>query len=83
MRLIYFSILLLLAGAVVLFVVENNELITLNYLGQSVELSPAVLLGIVYLLGMVSGGTVVSWVRHSLRRVSERPAQKSTYVAAK
>jgi lipopolysaccharide assembly protein A len=76
MRLVYFFMLLLLAGAVAVFVLQNNDLITLHYLGQSVECSPAILLGIVYLLGMVSGWTIFSWVRHSLQRVVERPAQR-------
>jgi uncharacterized membrane protein YciS (DUF1049 family) len=79
MRMIYFFILLLLAGAVALFVLQNNELITLQYLGQSVECSPAVLLAIVYVLGMVSGWTVVGWVKYSVGRVSQRPAQQSAY----
>ena len=72
MRLIYFFLLLLLGGTVAHFVLQNDEPITLHYLGQSLEWSPAVLLGVVYLLGMVSGWTVVRLVQHSLRRVSER-----------
>ena len=78
------GVLLLLAGAVALFVLQNSELFTLHYLGQSIELSASVLLGIVYLLGMVSGWSVVGLLRHSLRRVSERPARRSdAYAAAK
>lgn len=73
MRLMCFFILLLLAGAVALFALQNNELITLQYLGHSIECAPWILLGIVYLVGMVSGGTVVGWIRHSLRQVSQRP----------
>ena len=78
MRLIYFCILLFLVTAVGIFVLQNNEPITLQYLGHSIECSPWVLLGIVYLLGMVSGGTVIGLLHRSLQRVSERHAQQSS-----
>ncbi len=77
MRLIYVFILLLLAAAVGIFVVQNNEVITLQYFGHSVESSPWFLLGVVYLLGMVTGGTVVGFVRRSVERVSEGHAHRT------
>jgi len=75
MRRIYFLILLFLVGAIGVFALQNRELITVQFLGQSVSCPPWLLIAIVYLLGMVSGGTVVGFVQHSLRRVAERPAQ--------
>ncbi len=72
MRVIYISILLILLGAIGVFALQNRETITLQYLDRSVACPLALLIGIVYLLGMVSGWTVVGFLHRSLRRVSER-----------
>jgi len=80
MRWFYLFILLFLATAVGIFILQNNEPITLQYLGQRIECSPWVVLGIVYLLGMVSGGTVVGLVRHSIQRVSEHQPHQTNAV---
>ena len=74
MRVIYFLILLVVLGAIGVFALQNQEVITLKYLDRSVSCAASLLIGIVYLLGMVSGWTVVGVVRRSLRRVSERPS---------
>ncbi len=74
MRRIYFFILLFLLGAVGLFALQNREPITLQYLSGSVSCPSALLVGIVYLLGMLSGWTVIGLMQRSLRRVTDRPA---------
>jgi putative membrane protein len=74
MRFIQAIILLVFLGAIGLFAVQNTEAITVTF-GKWKATGPVALLAIVaYLLGMISGGTVVSFFRRSLRRVSERPA---------
>ena len=72
MRFVYFLILLILVAAVVIFAVQNNETVTLHLFDRSISSSLPVLIAIVYLLGMVSGWTVVGFLRRSLRRVTER-----------
>jgi len=74
MRVVYGLILLLLLGAVGVFAVQNREIIPLNYLDRSVTCPVSLLVAIVYLLGMVSGWTVLGIVRRSLRRVTEHPS---------
>jgi putative membrane protein len=74
MRLIYFLILLLFLAAIGIFALQNNETITLQYLGRTVSCPPSLLIAIVYVLGMVSGWTVVGLVQRSLRRVTQHPA---------
>ena len=71
MRIIYLLILLALLGAIGVFALQNRETIVLQYLDRNVSCPLALLIVIVYLLGMVSGWTVIAFVRHSLRRVSE------------
>ena len=75
MRWVYIFILLLLVGAISVFAVQNRELIALQYFDWRVACPLALLVAIVYVLGMVSGGTVVGVVLRSLRRVTERPAR--------
>ena len=72
MRFVYLLILLIVLAAVAVFAIQNNETVTLRYLDRSITSSLPVLIGVVYLSGMVSGWTVVGLLRHSLRRVAER-----------
>jgi lipopolysaccharide assembly protein A len=73
MRFIQAVILLVFLAAIALFAVQNTEAITVAFWTWKAT-GPVALLAIVaYLLGMVSGGTVVTFVRRSLHRVSERP----------
>jgi hypothetical protein len=73
LRFLGFVVLLFVLGAVGLFVLQNHEAITLQYLDRSVSCSPALLSAVAYLLGMVSGGTVFGLARRSLRRATDRP----------
>jgi lipopolysaccharide assembly protein A len=77
MRIVYLFILLLLVGVVGVFVVQNSNLITLYFFDWSVSSPISLLTAVIYLLGMVSGGTVVGFVQRSYRRVTERTAQRS------
>ena len=72
MRFVYFLILLVVLAAVVVFAMQNNETVTLRYLDRSVTSSLPLLIAAVYLLGMVSGWTVVGFLKRSLQRVTER-----------
>jgi lipopolysaccharide assembly protein A len=74
MWLVCFVILLVVLAVVVVFGVQNNEAVTLRYLDQSVSTTLPLLIAAVYLLGMVSGWTVVGFLKRSLRRVTERRA---------
>jgi len=71
MRIVYIVILLIVLAAVVLFAVQNNETVTLQYLNGSVTSSLPVLIGIVYLLGMFSGWTVMGLLKRTVQRVTE------------
>jgi len=72
MRFVYLFILLTVLAAVAVFAVQNNEPVTLRYLDQSISTSLPALIAAVYLVGMVSGWTVVGFITRSLRRVTER-----------
>jgi uncharacterized integral membrane protein len=72
MRVVYLLILLLVLAAIIVFAVQNNENVTLNYLDRSVSCPLPLLIAAVYVLGMVSGWTVVGFLKRSIQKVTER-----------
>jgi lipopolysaccharide assembly protein A len=73
MRFIQAIIFLVFLGAVGLFAVQNMETIKVSFWTWSITGPIALLIVVVYLLGMMSGWAVVAFVRRSLRRVTESP----------
>ena len=75
MRIIQGILLLLFLGAILIFAVQNNtQQVQLSFLRwKSIPTTLPVLSGVLYLLGMVTGWTVVAFVRGSLRKIAERP----------
>lgn len=72
MRYLQAVILLVFLGALGIFVVQNTQAITVQYLNWSVTAPAAIMAIAVYFIGMLSGWTVVAFLSRSLRRVSER-----------
>lgn len=71
----YFQALVLLVflSAVLVFALQNTETVTVRFLAWSTLAPEAFLIIAVYVLGMLSGWTVVAFLGRSLRRVTERP----------
>jgi len=74
MRFIQAILLLIFLCAVGMFAAQNTEAIEVSFWTWRVTAPVALLAIAAYLLGMLSGWTVVAFVRRSLRKVSERPA---------
>jgi putative membrane protein len=72
MRFLYFLILVAFLAAVGLFAWQNHEEVTLHYLDRTLAAPLSLLVGAVYVLGMLSGWTVVGMFKRSLQRVTER-----------
>jgi lipopolysaccharide assembly protein A len=73
MRVIYGLILVVVVVALAIFAWQNDAVVTLTFLDRSLSCPIALLVGIVYLLGMVTGWTVLGFVSRSMRRVTSRP----------
>jgi uncharacterized integral membrane protein len=73
MRLILAVLLLAFLGAVGVFAAQNTQDVTVRFLNRSVTAPLALLAVGIYLLGMVSGWNVVSFVRRSIHRVTTEP----------
>ena len=72
MRYLYIVLIVLFASVVLLFKVQNLETVTVSLLSASVTLPVSVLILLIYVLGMLTGGfllaVVRSWVRGATRR---------------
>jgi len=74
-RIIYVILLLLFLAAVGVFAWQNQANVPLQFINQVGEYPLAAVIGVTYLLGMLTGWTVVGLFKRSLRRVTEEPRQ--------
>jgi lipopolysaccharide assembly protein A len=72
MRAFYLVLLFLLVGVTALFALQNLQTITVSFLNWSVTLPIAVVVIGVYFLGMVSGGSVLAFLRWTLQRSKKK-----------
>ena len=72
MRIIYLGLIILLAGVTALFAVQNLQTVTVSFLNWSVTLPIALVVLGAYALGMASGGSVLAFLRHSLRGAKKK-----------
>jgi uncharacterized integral membrane protein len=73
MRYIQPVILLVFLAAIGVFALQNRDVITVNFLKWNFSEPVAFVTVVVYLLGMLSGWTVVAFMRGSLRGITEHP----------
>jgi uncharacterized integral membrane protein len=73
MRALYIFVLVLIVAALAVFAYQNNESVTIEFFRQSISLPTSLLIAAVYVLGMLSGWTVVGFLRRSWRGAMERP----------
>jgi predicted ribosomally synthesized peptide with SipW-like signal peptide len=77
MRFLCFLFLVLFAGAVGTLAYWNQQEVTLRFLNWSGPFMLPLVIGAAYLLGMLSGWTVVGMLRRSIRRVTGREQTNS------
>jgi len=68
MRILYLALIVLLAGVTILFALQNLKTITVSFLNWSVTLPIALVVMGAYALGMVTGGSVLAFLRWTLNR---------------
>ena len=72
MRYVYMALIAFFAGIVILFKVQNLETVTITLFSASVSMPVAVLVLLIYVLGMLTGGFLLallrSWVHGATRR---------------
>ena len=73
MRFIQAVLLLAFLGAILIFAWQNNQTVTISFLKWGITAPNALVIIVVYLLGMLTGWTVVAYLQRSIRQVTERP----------
>lgn len=66
-RYVHIAVIILLTAAVLLFKFQNLDTVTVSFLNMSATLPVSVLIIVVYVLGMISGGAVLSLIRSLIR----------------
>lgn len=67
MRWIYLTVIALFVAATVLFAVQNFEIVTISFLGFNARVPLALLVAIIYVLGMATGSSLMALIRRSLQ----------------
>lgn len=63
MRYVYITLIVLLSAVVLAFMAQNLESVTVSFFAIRITLPLALLVVLVYFLGMVTGGALLSLVR--------------------
>lgn len=77
MRYFYFLLLVLFFAVILIFSVQNASPMMISFLGWSANLPQFVIVIGAYLLGMASGGSVVAFLRYSVKKAN-RPTKPSS-----
>jgi putative membrane protein len=67
MRWFYLTIIALFVATTVIFAIQNFEIVTMSFLGFSARAPLALLVALIYVLGMVTGGSLLALLRRSLQ----------------
>ena len=76
MRWVYMAVTAVLAAATLIFAVQNLQSVTISFLGLSMSAPLALLVAVIYLLGMATGGSLWALARWAVEgtRHQGRPA---------
>lgn len=67
MRWVYLTVIILFVLAIVLFSIQNVQSVTMSFLGFSIRAPLAILTAVVYILGAITGGSLLAALRKSIR----------------
>ena len=74
MRWLYLTLIVVLAAATLVFILQNWDLVTVSFLGFSIRVPLAILIAAVYVIGAVTGGSLFALLRRSYRGSQRNPS---------
>jgi uncharacterized integral membrane protein len=74
MRWLYLTLIVVLAAATLVFILQNWDLVTISFLGFSIRAPLAILIAAVYVVGAVTGGSLFALLRRSYRGSQRNPS---------
>jgi len=69
MRWIHLAVIALFVVVTLIFAIENFEIVTMSFLGFSARVPLALLVVIIYVVGMVTGSSLLALLRRSVQGV--------------
>ena len=67
MRWIYLTIVVVFAAAILIFVVQNTQIVAISFLSLAVSAPLALVVFVVYVLGAATGGSLYGLLRRSVQ----------------
>ena len=77
MRFVFLAIFVVLVAAAVIFAIQNVQPVTVSFLGMTIHTRLAVLAIAVYVLGAVTGGSLLALLRQSYEGASQVVTRRS------
>ena len=74
MRWLYLTLIVVLAAATLVFILQNWDLVTMSFLGFSIRAPLAILIAAVYVVGAITGGSLFAPLRRSYRGSQRNPS---------
>ena len=74
MRWLHMVVMCVFAAAVIIFAAQNLQIVTISFLGFSAEVRLAILAAGIYLLGALTGGSLLALLRQSIEGAQRRTA---------
>ena len=74
MRWLYLTLIVVLAAATLVFILQNWDLVTMSLLGFSIRAPLAILIAAVYVVGAITGGSLFALLRRSYRGSQRNPS---------
>jgi uncharacterized integral membrane protein len=74
LRWVYLIIIIVFVAAIVIFGIQNREMVTISFLGFGLRAPLSILAVIVYVLGAITGGSLYALLRKSVRESRARGA---------
>lgn len=71
MRYLYISLIVVLTTIILIFTFQNLELVTLKFTSLSLTLPISLLVILTYILGMLTGGSLLMLIRNWLNRAQK------------
>jgi putative membrane protein len=75
MRWVYLIVIIVFVAVIVIFGIQNRDMVTISFLGFGLRAPLAVLAVIVYVLGAITGGSLYALLRKSVRESRLRAAR--------
>ena len=77
MRWFYLAVVVLFVAAIVVFAAQNFQLVAVSFLRISIQTPLAFLIAVIYLLGAVTGGSLLALLRRSFEGARRRAGAPS------